>query len=145
MSAERRFCAFRLDRLWFGIAVERVQEVISPPAITPVPLAPLAVAGLVNLRGQIVTVIDLAAVIGGEPAVTMPHGLLVFADGQRRVGVLSDGLPDYFRIVASQLLPAPTGRAGDALIANAIEREEGTIAVLDVTKLMEVLARRSDA
>jgi len=142
---ERSFIRFEMGGERFCVPLESVTKIERVPPIVPVPRTPSFVRGIASLRGEIVTVIDLAAVIGGEPAVTMPHGLLVFADGQRRVGVLSDGLPDYFRIVASQLLPAPTGRAGDALIANAIEREEGTIAVLDVTKLMEVLARRSDA
>ena len=66
MEATRRFCTFNLDRLWFGIPVERVQEVIASPAVTPVPLAPRAVTGLINLRGQIVTVIDLRRRLGFE-------------------------------------------------------------------------------
>jgi purine-binding chemotaxis protein CheW len=59
MGSKCRLCTFRLQHLWFGIVVEKVQEVISPPTITSVPLASRGVAGLVNLRGQIVTVLDL--------------------------------------------------------------------------------------
>ena len=66
MEARRRFCTFNLNQLWFGIPVERVQEVIASPAVTPVPLAPRAVAGLINLRGQIVTVIDPRRRLGCE-------------------------------------------------------------------------------
>jgi len=106
MSAERRFCAFRLDRLWFGIAVERVQEVISPPAITPVPLAPLAVAGLVNLRGQIVTVIDLRRCLGLETgrAATSPAIVVV---RNENVGLLVDEIGDLEETPESACEAAP--------------------------------------
>ena len=59
MTAPRQYCSFMLDRACFGLAVEQVQEVIRFQPITRVPLAPPAVRGLINLRGQIVTAIDL--------------------------------------------------------------------------------------
>jgi purine-binding chemotaxis protein CheW len=74
MPGEQRFCAFFLNGLWFGIEVKAVREVLRSPAITRVPLAAGAVAGLINLRGEIVTVIDLRRRLGlpprgaGEPA-----------------------------------------------------------------------------
>ena len=54
----RSYCTFHLDRLLVGIAVDRVEEVRRDQSITPVPLADRDVAGLLNLRGQIVTAID---------------------------------------------------------------------------------------
>ena len=54
-----QLCTFTLDGLWFGIAVDRVQEVVRQLGLTRVPLASPVVRGLMNLRGQIVTVIDL--------------------------------------------------------------------------------------
>lgn len=143
-EAERSFIRFEMGGERYCIPLEAVTKIERVPPIIPVPRTPSFVRGIASLRGEIVAVIDLAAVIGGEPTTTTAHGLLVLADGARRVGILSDALPDYFRVGVSGLLPAPTGRAGDALIANAIERKEGTVAVLDVKKLMEVLARRTD-
>src|SRR5271165_1325352 len=91
MDARRRFCTFNLDQLWFGIPVERVQEVIASPAVTPVPLAPRAVAGLANLRGQIVTVIDPRPCLGFEerPA-TMRPAMVVVRSENANVGLLID-------------------------------------------------------
>jgi chemotaxis signal transduction protein len=142
---ERSYIRFEMGGERYCVPLESVTKIERVPPIVTVPRTPTFVRGVASLRGEIVTVIDLAAVIGGEPSTNVAHGLLVLAEGAHRVGVLSDGLPDYFRVVTSQLLPAPSGRAGDALISNAIERKEGTIAVLDVKKLMEVLARRTDA
>ena len=55
----RQFCTFHLDDHLFGVDVLDVQEVIRYQAMTYVPLAPAVVEGLVNLRGQIVTAVDL--------------------------------------------------------------------------------------
>ncbi len=67
MPDEPRFCTFFLNGLWFGVDVKAVREVLRPHAITRVPLAPNAVAGLINLRGEIVTVIDLQRRLGLPP------------------------------------------------------------------------------
>ncbi|MBC2607172.1 chemotaxis protein CheW [Pelagicoccus albus] len=56
---EVQLCTFQLGKLQLGIDVLSVQEVIKCPSLTPVPLAPEAIEGLLNLRGQILTAIDL--------------------------------------------------------------------------------------
>ncbi len=59
MAQTHQFCTFYLDKLLFGVDLEKVQEVIRYLEITEIPLAPRVVSGLMNLRGQIVTGIDL--------------------------------------------------------------------------------------
>jgi len=59
MAKTQQFCTFYLDKLMFGVDLEKVQEVIRYLEITEIPLAPRVVSGLMNLRGQIVTGIDL--------------------------------------------------------------------------------------
>jgi purine-binding chemotaxis protein CheW len=56
-----QFTTFYLDSLYFGIDVMRVQEVLKRQELTPVPLSSTMVEGLINLRGQIITAIDLRA------------------------------------------------------------------------------------
>jgi purine-binding chemotaxis protein CheW len=68
MSSPKQLCTFYAAGGYFGIPVEQVQEVVRPQPITPVPLAPKVVRGLINLRGQILTAIDLGFRLGlGEP------------------------------------------------------------------------------
>lgn len=73
MSQVQQFATFFLAGNYIGIEVERVQEILSSQEVTPVPLAPPEVSGLINLHGQIVTAIDLrrrlglAERLGGEP------------------------------------------------------------------------------
>jgi purine-binding chemotaxis protein CheW len=59
MSSTQQFCTFFLDGHFFGTPVPQVQEVIQYQAMTRVPLAPSTVSGMINLRGQIVSAIDL--------------------------------------------------------------------------------------
>lgn len=58
-AEDRRYCTFFVGGFLFGIEVRKVQEVLRPQRTTPVPRAPRVVSGLLNLRGQIVTAIDL--------------------------------------------------------------------------------------
>ena len=59
MANTSQFCTFYLDKLLFGVELKGVQEVIRSLEMTTVPLAPRVVSGLINLRGQIVTAVNL--------------------------------------------------------------------------------------
>ncbi|KJF17945.1 MULTISPECIES: chemotaxis protein CheW [Acidithrix] len=62
--SEKQYCTFYLDNHFLGIGVREVQEVLKYQPMTSVPLADDVVAGLINLRGQIVTALDLRKVMG---------------------------------------------------------------------------------
>jgi len=59
LSVRKQFATFWADGLYFGVEVDQVQEVIRHQEMTRVPLAPSVVRGLINLRGHIVTALDL--------------------------------------------------------------------------------------
>jgi len=81
--ADRQLCTFRIGDLRVGIDVDRVQEVLADPEITEVPLTDHAVVGLLNLRGQIITVVDgrarLGIAAGDAPGRT--H-VILYAEGE---------------------------------------------------------------
>lgn len=64
MSNERKICTFYVNEHFFGIDVNDIQEVIRYQEMTLVPLANEIVSGLINLRGQIVTAIDMSVRLG---------------------------------------------------------------------------------
>jgi len=64
MASAKQLCTFYAGGGYFGVPVEQVQEVVKPQPITPVPLAPKVIRGLINLRGQILTAIDLRYRLG---------------------------------------------------------------------------------
>jgi purine-binding chemotaxis protein CheW len=59
-----QFLGLRIDEFLFGVPVEFVQDVLLTPASTPIPLAPPSILGLINLRGRIVTAIDMGICLG---------------------------------------------------------------------------------
>ena len=67
LEHNKQFCTFRLGDLFLGIDVIQVQEILRPQEMTHVPHAPSEVRGLINLRGQIVTAIDLRELLHVPP------------------------------------------------------------------------------
>ncbi|MGB2636472.1 MAG: chemotaxis protein CheW [Candidatus Acidiferrum sp.] len=59
MAANQKYATFHLNGICFGVPIEKVQEVLEFQEITPVPLSPPVLPGIINLRGQILTTIDL--------------------------------------------------------------------------------------
>jgi len=78
----RQLCTFFLQDLYFGVEVEKVQEVIRYQEMTRIPLAPEVIAGLINLRGQIVTAIDLRRQLelAGRQAGQLPMNVVIRRD-----------------------------------------------------------------
>jgi purine-binding chemotaxis protein CheW len=95
MSTSQQYCTFHLGPLFLGVEVLKVQEVIRRQTMTRVPLAPAAVSGLINLRGQIVTAIDLRQRLGlpDRPADREPMNVVVRTD-EGVVSLLVDEIGD---------------------------------------------------
>lgn len=77
----------------FGIPVEQVREVVRAEGVAPIPGMPLAQAGIVNVRGAIVTVLDLQAALGGARA-PAPASVVLVQHGARAVGLAVDAVHD---------------------------------------------------
>jgi purine-binding chemotaxis protein CheW len=133
MALAHRLCTFYLDELWFGLGVASVQEVLPAPAITPVPLAPRAVAGLVNLRGQIVTAIDLRRRLGlAEHPAVAPLALLVVRHDDALVGLLVTRVGEVVERLEGGLETAPLGE----LVPAVCQFPGRLLHVLDVDKVV---------
>jgi purine-binding chemotaxis protein CheW len=143
-EVERTFVLFELAREPYAIPLEHVVKIERVPPLIPVPRTPSFVRGIASLRGEIVCVVDLRSLLGLSGSNLAPHGLLVLQDGARHFAVLSDVLPDYFKIKTSAILPSPNARAGDGVVSEVIERQGTFIALLDTKKLFSVLGSRLD-
>jgi purine-binding chemotaxis protein CheW len=104
----RQLCTFRIDGLLFGVEITHVQEVLRAQPMTPVPLANAAVRGLINLRGQIVTALDLRYRLGlaALPPGVEPVNIVVRVDGGV-VSLLVDEIGDVLDVDASCFESAP--------------------------------------
>lgn len=125
----------------FGVAVHEIREVFSPQGVSAVPRAPGEVAGLLNLRGRIVTAIEARRVLGLAPreegAACMALGV---EKGSELYGVLVDSVGEVMRLGADTLEPAPAHldqRWRGAL--KGVHRLDGRLlAVLDIFRLIAV-------
>jgi purine-binding chemotaxis protein CheW len=75
-------CTFTVDEHLLGIEIDRVLEFLRDQPVTAVPLAPPSVAGLLNLRGQIVTAVDARSRFGMAAATTAPVSMVLQAAGE---------------------------------------------------------------
>lgn len=84
MTPAHQYCSFLLDGLLFGIGSHEIQEVVTYRELRPVPLAPRAVAGLINLRGQVLVALDLRRQLElpERPVDMLPVGLVVRSAGE---------------------------------------------------------------
>ena len=102
-----QYCTFYLDRLLFGVELKGVQEVIRSLEMTKVPLAPKVVSGLINLRGQIVTAVDLRRLeLEARPPDALPTNVVVRSE-DGAVSFLVDEIGDVVQVEESTFEPAP--------------------------------------
>jgi len=108
MSDVRQISTFFVQDLFFGVEVLQVQEIIRRVTITRVPLAPPRVGGLINLRGQIVTAIDLRRCLDlpERPPGQTPAGLILQAE-EGLVGLIVDEIGTVFELPENAFEPPP--------------------------------------
>lgn len=97
-----------------GIPVEQVREVVRPGGLASVPGAPVIQAGIVNVRGTIVTVLDLAALRTGVRAVS-PGSIVLLEHGARPIGLAVDAVQDV-----RMARPGQPGAPPDAAVLDAV-------------------------
>lgn len=132
-----QLATFWLDGDLYGIEVAHVQEVLRTQTLTRVPLAPPAVAGLINLRGQVVTAIELRERLG-RPA--RPEGtdavVIVVRLRDEAVSFLVDGIADVVHVAAGDFEQPPDTLDGQArdLIRGAYKLDGRLLLALDVQR-----------
>lgn len=123
----------------FGVAVSEIREVFSPQAVTPVPRAPHEIAGLLNLRGRIVTMIDARARLG-LPARSQddPVMALGLEEGADLYGVMVDAVGEVLRLDPAAAEPAPghVDPQWRALLRGVHRLEDQLLAIIDVRALI---------
>lgn len=137
----KQLCTFYLDDLFVGIDVRVVQEVVRYQAMTSVPLAPRAVSGLINLRGQIVTAIDLRRRLEmpDRPADRLPMNVVVCGD-EGAVSLLVDQIGDVQEVNADDYEPLPETLQEPArsLTSGVYKLPEGLLLELDAERAVQL-------
>jgi len=140
-TQENQFCTFYLEKLFFGIEVDKVQEIIRYQKITHVPLSSPEVAGLINLRSQIVTAIDLRRRLNltDNKMEKLPLNVVVRFDDET-ISLLVDEVGDVIDVSQDNFEPPPETLRGKIreLIRGAYKLEKQLLLILDVEKIVDM-------
>lgn len=133
-----QICTFRVEDRLLGLEVMQVQEVLRYQEMTPIFLAPPAVCGLINLRGQIVTAIDLRVCLGLAPRTdgSKPMNVILRTD-QGLLSLLVDQIGDVLQVAEGDLAPPPDNLTGEGreLVGAVCPLQETLLLLLDLEKL----------
>jgi purine-binding chemotaxis protein CheW len=153
---QREYCTFYLGDELFGVDVLLVREIHCNFDMTPVDRAPAFVAGVMNLRGQVITIIDPGVQLGLDPVrISSTSGCLVLktiAELQRlrdegfalentakdAVGLLADAVGDMAAIEDSDIKPPPAnvGRVDGKYIKGVVQLDTGLLVILKVDDVL---------
>jgi|SRR5215468_8116096 len=105
---ELQLCVFSLGRQNYAIDLMRVEEVLHSPELTAVPGAPPFAAGVIQVRGAIVPVVDLRELLSVKALPRPRPKYLLCRIGTRRLGVMVDAVAEVMRVRRSELTPLPS-------------------------------------
>jgi purine-binding chemotaxis protein CheW len=136
---ELEISSFYLGDALMGVPIDQIEEINHQFDLTPVPHTPAYVRGLINLRGQVVTVIDLRVALGLEPAdQTRQSCNVVVRSRGEQIGIAVDRIADVVRTRWADVEPSPANVAGvDGQYFRGIcKLPEGLLVILDVEKIL---------
>ena len=134
-----QWVTFQLDRETYGINVMQVQEVLRYTEIAAVPGAPDYVLGIINLRGNVVTVIDTRSRFGLQPAEVSDNSRIVIIEAEKQViGIMVDSVAEVVYLRASEIDVAPSvGTEESAKFIQGVSNRDGELLILvDLNKLL---------
>ena len=144
----RQFVTFTIGGQLCGIPVLQVRDVLAPQEITPIPLAPPAVAGSLNLRGRIVTSVDLRVRLG------LPTGDV----GQDRMSAVVEHHGDLYSLIIDSVgevlelssekrerLPATLDASWSSYSTGIYRLDDGLLLVLDIDSVLDIGAAAAAA
>ena len=130
---------FQLENETYGINVMQVQEILRYSEIASVPGAPSYVLGIINLRGNVVTVIDTRSRFGLLPADITDNSRIVIIEAEKQViGILVDSVAEVVYLKKSEIEDAPNVGTAESsqFIQGVTNRDDGLLILVDLNKLL---------
>jgi purine-binding chemotaxis protein CheW len=131
--------AFNIGEQQFCLSTAAVREIRGWTAVTPLPHAPPFVLGVVNLRGVVLPIVDLAVRLGFPPSQpTARHAIIVAEVGNQVAGLLVDGVSDIFTADDAQIQPTPeiAAETANLYLRGVIAMDGRLIGVIDIVNLL---------
>lgn len=144
----RELLTFYLGEALCGLDIARVEELNRPLEMTPVPQAPSYVLGLVNLRGKIITVLDLGRKIGLEPAAKSADTRIIFVQtAAENLGLMVDRVTEVAAVDQNQVSTPPANLKGASsrFFEGVLKTDHGLIGILQLSEVLKVESREASA
>jgi purine-binding chemotaxis protein CheW len=138
-GAAREYITFRIGTQYYCIDIMSVREIRGWTPATTLPRAPGYVRGVINLRGVVLPIIDLADRLGFAPTEpTARHVIIVAQTGKQVVGLLVDAVSDIIDIAADKLQPTPDigSEAARAFVVGVMAIEDRMISLIALESVM---------
>jgi len=139
MSRELHIVGFQVGRETYGVPITSLHEIVRVPEITAVPDAPDYLEGVINLRGKIVSVMDLRKRFGNKQvALKKQNRILVVEHGGRLAGLIVDSATEVLKIPSDAVEPPPAAfQDGGLNCVTGLGKVAGRLVVLlDMSKLL---------
>ena|SRR5246127_2662379 len=146
MSRELHIVGFQVGRETYGVPITSLHEIVRVPEITAVPDAPDYLEGVINLRGKIVSVMDLRKRFGEKTATVKKHNrILVVEHAGRLAGLIVDSASEVLKIPADSVEPPPAVfQEGGLNCVTGLGKVAGRLVVLlDMSKLLSPASLRA--
>ena len=134
-----QWVTFKLENETYGVNVMQVQEVLRYTEIAPVPGAPDYVLGIINLRGNVVTVIDTRLKFGLMPAEITDNSRIIIIEAEKQVvGILVDSVAEVVYLKASEIDDTPSVGTEESarFIQGVSNRKDDLLILVDLNKLL---------
>lgn len=140
MSKELQIVGFRVGRETFGVPISLVHEIVRLPDITAVPEAPDYVEGVINLRGKIISVIDLRKRFKErEITPNKKNRILVVEVDRKMVGLIVDAASEVLKVPETEIdLPPNVFEEGELNYVTGVGKLRGRLIIMiDLTKVLQ--------
>jgi len=138
-TTQQQFVTMQLSNQWFGISVLSVQDVLRNLTVSPIPLAPSCVAGALNIRGRIVTAIDMRARLGMDATET-PGAMFVVVECQHELfALMVDAVGDVLDLSMRdfEAPPANLDAQWRNIAAGVFKLKKGLLVIMDVMNVVD--------
>jgi len=138
MAKELQIVGFRVGRESFGVPIAVIHEIVRVPEITAVPDAPGCVEGVINLRGKIVSIVDLRKRFGAREVSSNKKNRILVAEVEGRlVGLVVDAASEVLKVPPSDVDPPPNVFDAELNYVTGVAKHKGRLIIL--VDLMRVL------
>jgi purine-binding chemotaxis protein CheW len=140
MAKDLHIVGFRIGRETFGVPIALVHEIVRVPEITAVPEAPDYIEGVINLRGKIISIVDLRKRFGERQILsTKKNRILVVEVENRMVGLVVDAASEVLKIPPSEIdAPPNVFEEGELNYVTGVGKLGGRLIILiDLSKILQ--------